>query len=571
MKRSLRMLVTVCVMGLLGSGCSLVLNLSECGDDSECPDGICSEDGLCVAEEVQGCEDDTDCPGDQTCNELGACQEPSSLLGEPCTQSVGEINDEDAFLIGVLLPLSGPEEDFGRPLFNAIRLGQSDFNGIGGVLSRDIALIVCDTQGLDDRARAGAEHLAAVGVQAVIGPDYSSQTIDVATNVTIPAEMVLVSPSATAVTISNLDDNGLVWRTVASDAVQGAALGELVNFLLDDQPLAVLARADDTYAAGLRQALIDRVPASVISDDALFTTYDYPNAAAGQGSDYSTVVGNLLAEDPAPGVVVILGAAEAWTIATLLDDEWDHDPIFVFADAARNIGEASTAPSSLLGRVWGTAPQNVGDSGYAPYLGFRVKYQGAYGERPDNFQFVANAFDALYVIALGAAGGGFDGPGIAEGMTRLSDGQSVEPNQAAAQSAMNTLSQGGSVNYRGASGELNFDENGDPQASPIVLWCFDDPGLPTPGVVMDANLQFSPQQCGLELECEENSDCTAGPEGSDGACNVDGVCEYQCPSALTLCTDVCADLGIDMENCGECGRFCDEDTEICEAGECVDN
>lgn len=607
---------------LISTSCSLVLSLQECESDDQCEEGFrCTSDQLCQAVETQGCQNDDDCSSDQrctasgvcedrpectvddvcgigrecnelgrcqasttceedtdcpeegmVCNELGSCQQPSSLLVAPCDQAVGDVDADDAFIIGVLLPLSGPEEGFGRPLFQSIQLAQNDFNGIGGVNGRSIALLICDTAGLDAQAREGAEHLADIGVQAVIGPDYSSQTLDVATNVTIPNEMVLVSPSATAVTISNLADNGLVWRTVASDAIQGQALGELVAYLLDEQPqrglntrvtdpkLAVLVRDSDTYASGLRDSLVDVVPASIIQSDQ-FTTYNYPNISAGDPGDYSGTIADLLTEDgDPPEVITILGSSEVWTIAELIDGQVDHDPIYIFADAGRISAEAAGAPEALRGRVWGTAPQNVGDSGYAPYLGFRVKYQGAYGEAPDAFQFVANAFDALYVIAFGAAAGGFTGPEIAEGMTRLSSGDTINPNQSSAQSAINTLSGGGTINYQGASGPLNFDQNGDPQAGSTVLWCFDDTTLPEEGVLLDFELTFQPQACfdigDLGEPCDTDSACEHDfcYPGDDFNGNGNGayctqVCEtdQQCPD-----TWECEPLGNDGFCCFDC-------------------
>lgn len=534
---------------LLGTtaGCSLVLDLQTCTDDSDCEAGsICSSDSLCQASgQSTYCETTSDCPDSMVCNDLGSCQQPSSLLSAPCTQAAGDLDADGVFIIGVLLPLSGAEEGFGRPLFNAIQLALIDFMGIGGVNGHPLALLICDTQGLDELALAGAEHLAEVGVTAIIGPDYSSQTIAVANQVTMENEIVLVSPSATAATISSLD---MVWRTTASDAVQGKALGELVAYILNGQPqraepvdighepkLAVLVRNQDTYADGLRQSLVASMPSSIVTDSSRFTTYNYPNAAAGEGQDYTDVVIDLLNEDdPPPEVVVILGSSEAWIIAELLDGQWDHDPIFVFADAARNRTEAAAVTPALRGRVWGTAPQHV-DTSYAPYLSFSLKYHGVYRERPDDYQFVANAFDAFYVIALGAAYGGITGPGIHQGMAQLSSGETIEPNQPDAQRAIASLSAGDSVNYRGASGPINFDENGDPQAGPTILWCFDDDGLPAMGVIVDEELTFHPHHCGENVEEPSNQSNSTDPECTgDVDCIEEG---FFCDLAINECVE----------------------------------
>lgn len=538
-------LLTALFFGLILSlltSCSLMLELKGCETDQDCPGELtCSDEFICQQSLIPDtCEKDQDCPGELTCNDLQLCQAPSPLLAAPCEQSLGDIDAKDAFIIGVLLPLSGEEEGFGRPLFQAIQLAQEDFNGIGGVNSRPLALLICDTQGRDSLAIDGAEHLAKVGVQAVIGPDYSSQTLEVATKVTIASEMVLVSPSATAAAISHLDDNDLVWRTAASDSVQGHALGELVNFLVKEAPfprqaedskeppkVALLVRSEDTYALGLRESLIDLLPTQMLSNQDHFTTYDYPNSSADSPDDYTGVIANMMAEEgPKPEIIVILGSAESWTIAKQIESIADHAPIFVFAEAARIPERAAQMPETLRGRIWGTAPQNVGDPNYAPYLSFRIKFQSAYGVSPDDLQFVANAFDALYIIALGASSTGFTGPEIAAGMRRLNSGPTTRPTQTDAQAAMGILRDGGNVNYQGASGPLDFDENGDPNASPIILWCFDDAGLPEAGTILDYDLKFIAHQCGdppQEPECTQDTvqdDCD-----TDEICNEDGQCE----------------------------------------------
>ncbi|MFU8804857.1 MAG: ABC transporter substrate-binding protein [Bradymonadaceae bacterium] len=500
------------------TSCSVVLNFDECQSTDQCRTRLgagwtCSDDRICIqsgGETPLSCEDDAACvaelgPG-STCNSLGECQAPSSLLGPPCEQSVGSINDAEAFNMGVLLPLSGPEEGFGRPLLDAILLAQKDFQGINGVGGRPVGLIICDTQGNDELALSGARHLVnQAGVQAIIGPDYSSQTIDVATQVTIENEVLLISPSATATTVTNLDDNGLVWRTTPSDAVQGQGLGLIMRYILDEvvktpddqTKLVVLSRRDDTYVSGLASALNEHIPQDILSGDIhRFSPRTYPNVSAGEGADYSGVISQIGAEEVEPDLVVVLGRADAWEIAELLDGVLSEKaPIYLFVDAAKNNTQAQAAPVNLQGRIWGTAPQNVGESNYAPYLSFRIKFRGEYDVEPNDFQFVANAFDAFYVVALAASAEGFTGPELAVGMTRLSSGTRIHPNQAEAQQGMQILSTGGTIDYQGASGPLDFDENGDPQAGPITLWCLQGATLPEVGVILDGNLLFTPHRC----------------------------------------------------------------------------
>ncbi|MBA2663608.1 MAG: ABC transporter substrate-binding protein [Bradymonadaceae bacterium] len=501
----------VLLVALVG-GCSWLVDFSECSETAECvaehgQGWSCSSEGLCQHSGPALCQSSAECVskhGDGWVCHEGSCEQPE-LLVAPCDRKEGPLENANAFRIGVVLQLSGSGAGFGAPMLDAIILAQEDINGINGVNGRPIALIVCDTQGNNERAKNAANHLVGVaGVQAIIGFN-SSQVLEVATEVTIPQKVLLVSPSATATTISFLDDDGLVWRTAPSDAIQGQAMGQLVSYAIDDVidssaraglKIAVLVRQNDRYATGLRETVVPHLPGDIVNDSARFSARDYPNIGAGQPGDYTGVISALASEAVEPDVVVILGSGEAWEIAQGLDSVLaEKQPLYFVGDAVKNAALAAKAPSSLEGRIWGTAPQNVGDRAYPPYLSFRVKYQARYGQDPNPFQFVANAFDALYVVAFAAAAEGFTGEEMARGMKRLSGGEAISPRPDDAQKAMQTLRSGGSIDYMGASGPLDFDANGDPQSSPIALWCFQGGNVPEKGVILDDDLDFTPLSC----------------------------------------------------------------------------
>jgi branched-chain amino acid transport system substrate-binding protein len=422
-----------------------------------------------------------------------------------------------------MLPLSGAEGADGRALLEAITLAQADFNGLSGVQNREIGLIICDTQGNDEVALEAGDHLVnTAGVEAIIGPNFSSQTVDVATEYAIPNDVLLVSPSATAVPISSLDDKGLVWRTTPSDALQAEAMGLLVSELINDkkaeQPagevvkLSVLARQDDVYAQGLRNSLPRFLPDEIVNgDEDRYFSANYQNSSAGQGTDYSGVIAEVTVQRTDPDVVIILGFAEAWDIARLLDQEiGGQETLYVFADAGRVAEQAADPTSdSLEGRVLGTTPRG-GDNGYAPWSAFRIKYNSASEGSAENIQYVANAYDAVYAIALAAAGSGFSGPEIADGMTELSQGEVVLATQEGAQQGMRLRSQGASIDLQGASGELDFDENGDPTVGAISFWCLRDRKVPEANeALLNSSGEFRTQSCPPDA-CTNDTDCPSG-------------------------------------------------------------
>jgi branched-chain amino acid transport system substrate-binding protein len=181
----------------------------------------------------------------------------------------------------------------------------------------------------------------------------------------------------------------------------------------------------------------------------------------------------------------------------------NRKPTYIMADGSRSAQAAqryfASPPADLLPRVMGTVPQTLGPS-YTPYNTFNIRFQLAYRQDAAEFSSVAQAYDALYVIALGAAAGGFTGPQIAAGMKRLSDpmGALFELDTNRLNDTMRALAAGDTINLQGASGPLDFNDRGDPTKGAISLWCLgaraELPELPAP--LLDDSGAFTPRDCG---------------------------------------------------------------------------
>lgn len=510
--KSFSLLMACGLVASLASSCSFLVDTDECAAESDC-----------VSSHGRG----------WACNAENLCERQAivdTLDQGPCDQSAGPVEEPDTFNVGVLLPLSGEEGGDGGAMLDAVKLAQANFNALSNATYPKIGLVICDTQGKDSVALEGADHLVNdAAVEAIIGPNFSSQTVDVANQYAIPNDVLLVSPSATAVPISDLDDKNLVWRTTPSDALQAHAMGLLVSDVLDelaaDDPdvvkLAILARQDDVYSQGLRESLVQYLPDEVINGGVhRLQTLNYQNTSAGQGSDYSGVVAEVSTQSTKPDVVVILGFAESWTIARQLDPELDGDTVYIFADAGRVAEEADDPTSdSLEGRVMGTAPGGASNSNYAPWRSFKSAYESQYQQSPADIQYVANAYDALYAIGLAGAGSGFTGPELAEGMTKLSDGEVISATQRDLSKGLTTRAGGESIDLQGASGELDWNDNGDPTVGEVSFWCLRDRRVPDQGVLYDRQGNFTNVGC-AEDTCSVDTDCPG-----DHSCGENGTCD----------------------------------------------
>ena len=131
--------------------------------------------------------------------------------------------------IGALMDITGPIASFIPPLQNAVALAIKHVNDQGGLLKGKAALAVGDTQGAAQTAVDAAGKLVNVENSSVImGALMSGTTITAANAVTIPAGVVIISPTATSPAITDLDDKDTVFRLVPSDNYQGDVLARMV-------------------------------------------------------------------------------------------------------------------------------------------------------------------------------------------------------------------------------------------------------------------------------------------------------------------------------------------------------
>ena len=159
----------------------------------------------------------------------------------------------DTVTIGFLHPLTGGLSGFGEQVSEATKLAVADFNdylqesGAGWTLE----YVVEDTATMPTTALHVAETLHSKKIDLIIGPAASSTTTQVKTYAD-KNDMLVFSCCSTAPSLNIAGDS--VYRMVADDTNQGAALGEL----LSSREMAAIVPIwrGDTYGDGLRDATV---------------------------------------------------------------------------------------------------------------------------------------------------------------------------------------------------------------------------------------------------------------------------------------------------------------------------
>ncbi|HET7409647.1 MAG TPA: ABC transporter substrate-binding protein [Paracoccaceae bacterium] len=358
---------------------------------------------------------------------------------------------QDGVPVGSIAGITGPVAELVAPIVSARNLAAEHVNAGGGLLDgRDMVLIAADSQCDPKAAVDAANKVVNVDqVVGVIGATCSGGTNALAQAVTIPAGIPSISDSATAPSISELDDNGLVFRTAPSDAYQGEALANVAR----DQGIARIAvtYANDDYNAGIAK-VFERV-FEELGGEVTASQVHEPNKAS-----YRAEVTTLAQREPeamalfayygGSGITIVKNALETGSFGKFFAAEGMFHQSLIDQIGADN----------LRGNIWVT--QAASDPDNPGYGRFAETYQET-GYDPRAL-WAAHGYDAAFLMALAIEkAGSTDGRAIADALTQLNepDGEAVGPTEWEKAKAL--IAEGTPIDYQGASGSVDFDENGD--------------------------------------------------------------------------------------------------------------
>lgn len=292
--------------------------------------------------------------------------------------------------IGVGGAHSGDLASYGIPTVKAAELVVEQVNAAGGVLGRQIELVVEDDQCKEEVASNTASKLVGEGVVAVIGHICSGAT-ESALSIYKDSEVVCVSPSATKVELTISGNYPNFFRSIAHDEMQ-AALN--VSFAMDTLGLNSFAIMHDkgAYGKGFAEYCKQKVEAaggSVV----MFEGVD-PGKP-----DYTAViakVGNSGAEaliwggyHPEASKIIAQMRNKGIDIPLLSDDGVKDD---TFIDVAGEYAEG----------VYATGPQDTTSNPLAKKA--IMLHEEKYGEEPGAFFLNAYAATMAVINAIEKAG-----------------------------------------------------------------------------------------------------------------------------------------------------------------------
>ena len=367
---------------------------------------------------------------------------------------------QEPLIVGHLNAFTGSLSYFGPAHRNAAALAADHVNRAGGIDGVPMVIISRDTgvnpvQGVD-AARALVDVENAV---AILGALASGVTLPVAESVTVPKKILQISGASTSPAITVLEDDDFLFRTAASDAAQGVVLARLA------------------YEQGYRTAGV------------MFINNAYGEGLANQFEESFTSLGGTVtnkvphedsqptfaselekATSGNPNVLVAMsypGQAEIYLRESL---EGNYTDIFLFTDATKSPDMMEVIGWDLLEGTLGTAP----GSPDSPQLqAFQTSYADTFGGQKPEHPFTSEAYDAAVLIALASAKAGTttDAVAIRDALRSVANppGEVVGPGVDGIRRALTLIAEGKDINYEGAAGPVDFDQNGD-VVGPIEIW-----------------------------------------------------------------------------------------------------
>ncbi len=325
--------------------------------------------------------------------------------------------DGDTIKVGVNLELSGEVATYGTGIKNGAELAFEEINADGGVLGKEIEVLVQDNKSQNREARNIAEKLIGEGVVAVIGP-ATSGNVQAEVPVLTDAKIPVIAPAATApeVTYDEKTDTvkEYVFRVCFIDPDQSQVMAQ---YILDELGLkkgAMMVNKEDEYSIGLGNAFKEFFTTNggeivaeegFITSDTAFksqlTSISSKNPEFIYVPTYYKQVGLIIKQARELGIELPMMGADGWDSPKLV----------------------SIAGAESLQDCYFTNHYSIEDP--AEHIQSFVKaYDEKYGATPDSF--AALGYDAGYLLAEAIEqAGSADPEKIQEALANIKDFEGI--------------------------------------------------------------------------------------------------------------------------------------------------
>ncbi len=298
---------------------------------------------------------------------------------------------EDTIKIGVAGAHSGDLASYGLPSVKAAELVVADWNAKGGVLGKQIELVVEDDQCKPEVATNTASKLVSEGVVAVIGHICSGATKS-ALGIYKDSNIPVISPSATNPPLTQSGDYPNFFRTIAPDDAQALLDVEFAADVLGLTKVAILHDKGD-YGKGFAEFAKSFIDARSDIDAVIFEGIQVGAV------DYSAIINKV---DASGAQAIIYGGyhPEASKLVSQMKSK-GLDIAFISDDGVKDDTFIKVAKDAAEG-VYASGPVDTSSNPMA--VKATKDHQEKYGEDPGAFFLNAYAGTLAILNAIEKAG-----------------------------------------------------------------------------------------------------------------------------------------------------------------------
>src|SRR2546430_4752980 len=370
-----------------------------------------------------------------------------------------------ALRIEPLLSLTGRLTSYGRGDTKGGNMAVEEITAAGGVLGQPIQVFNEDDQTQSTAAAAATTKLITQNhVNAIVGAQFSGGTLS-SIDIASTNGVVMVSPSATSVKLSDLTvTKGWFFRTISSDALQGAVAGSYLYTNSSFKYAGVMA-INNPYGVGLANNFKSKFTALGGTVNASQVVI-IPEAAP----DYTSALNQLFGANAAAASQVVyfvaypdtgLTVIKQWQAGLPSHSWWNKQWVFseglddqTFVDSLRD-----PAVGADVTKLWGTAPAAPNTT---LYNSFAARYEARFFNQVPVL-YASHAYDAVYMIALAAQkAGAVDGASIKSQLRAVSGPTGTVINGGQWSKALTEIAAGHAINWEGSAGAGNAKPNNEP-------------------------------------------------------------------------------------------------------------
>ncbi|WP_069997228.1 ABC transporter substrate-binding protein [Cellulosilyticum sp. I15G10I2] len=330
--------------------------------------------------------------------------------------------------LGLITPKTGQVAQYGIAVENAVKIAVEEVNAAGGVGGKQVELISYDNKADATESINVFNRLVDNDkIVALVGPVISSTSLAVAP-LAEEKQIPMISPTATNLAVT--PDYKYVFRACYTDPYQGGIVAKFASENLGAKTAAILYNAGDDYSTGLAEAF----KATFEAAGGTITNYEGYTA---ENKDFKSVLTTIKEKQPDVlfnpdyynSVGLIAGQVKEVGLQTVMlgGDGWD--------DVQKDY--AGVVDGYFFANHYATDDED------ATVQNFIKAYQDKYeGNTP-------NALGALGYDAAKIMMAAIEKAGSTEGAKILAALQAT--------------------NLGGVTGQITFDENGDPQKSVSMI------------------------------------------------------------------------------------------------------